>query len=144
MIEIREHTEIDTCLTRIDTMAHHAINLGKPCYVFITDKKPSQKMTQKQRGALHVWCEQFANKLNDAGYTRKYLKINGDIAEVDWTMIAFKEDVYKPMLKALTLKVSTEQQSTVNPSDVANHINRHMGQLLGITIGWPSKEVYPA
>lgn len=135
---VTEHIEINKLLCDVDSAATENINNGLKTYVIATTVKPSSPMTQKQRGALHVWCEQFAKALNDAGYPRKIVRINGDIAETDWKMITFKEDVYKVMLKALTQKGSTEEQDTVDPSEVANHINRHMGQTRGVTVAWPS------
>lgn len=97
-------------------------------------------LTPPQRGALHVWCEQYAQALNDAGFLRKkVLFATGEVVEVDWSMLTFKEDVYKVMLEALSGKTSTEQQTTVEPSEVANHINRYFAESRGFSIPWPSR-----
>lgn len=136
MIEINCYTDIDKVLKQMDHAATEALNHNKVLYVeWGTDRK----MTDAQRGALHVWCDQYATTLNDAGFLRKRVKLNGDLVEEDWNKITFKEDVYKVMLKALTMKTSTEKQSTIEPSDVANHINRHFSQTRGISVPWPSR-----
>ena len=136
MIEIHTYTDIDSALKEVDQFATTALNKNKAAYIKVSTNKD---MTDAQRGALHVFCDLYAKALNDAGFQRKRVKLNGDIVEEDWNKITFKEDIYKVMLKALTMKESTEKQSTIEPSDVANHINRHFAQTRGITVPWPSR-----
>ena len=64
--------------------------------------------------------------------------IKGEIIEEDWTMETFKDEIYKTMLKALTGKESTEEQTGDDIDNVYKHINRHMGQTHGITVTWPN------
>jgi len=137
LIEIHTPCDIDTALKYVDKACTDGLKVGDKLCVYVGEKPP-KGMTTKQRGALHIWCELFATALNDAGKPRKKVLFNGDIVDVDWNMIMFKEEVYKPMLLALSGKISTEKQNTVDPSDVANHINRHIGQTYGVTVGWPS------
>lgn len=139
MIEISKPEDIDIAIRYIAREGQASIESGRRYYVSCSYDKPESDMTGKQRGALHVWCKQFAEALNNAGHLRKKVMMGGDIVDVDWSMEAFKEDVYKVMLHALTGKNSTEKQNTVNPSEVANHVNRHIGQTYGVTVGWPSK-----
>ena len=95
-------------------------------------------MTVKQRGALHVWCQMMAETLNEAGLDM--VKTLSHRAEIPWTMISFKEHVWKPALKAMTDKDSTEDQSTVEPSDVYQVLARHFSQKMGVTVPqWPSR-----
>ncbi len=139
MIEVYNFAQIDPLLRTIDQRATEAINSGQKLYVQFGTDKPTRKMTSKQRSALHVWCDLFAKALNDAGqYRKKVLFSTGEVVEVDWTKESFKEDVYKVVLEALSGKDSTEKQDSVEPSAVADHVNRHIGQAKGVTVGWPS------
>jgi hypothetical protein len=95
-------------------------------------------MTAKQRGALHVWCQMMADTLNNAGLDM--CKTLAHKAEIPWTMTSLKEYVWKPTLKALSDKDSTEDQSTVDPSEVYLVLARHFGEKMGVTVpAWPSK-----
>lgn len=139
MIKITDYSQIDPALRIVDFDATESLNKGKPLYLSWSTEAPTKDMTTKQRGALHVWCTKFAGALNDAGLHRKKVMFSsGEIVELNWTMIMFKEEIYKPMLEALTGKGSTEEQTTVDPSTVADHINRHIGDTKGVTVGWPS------
>jgi hypothetical protein len=95
--------------------------------------------TQKQRASLHLWCKMCAETLNDAGiyFTRDSVFGNHKI-EMPWTMKLFKDHVYKHILDAMTGKKSTEQQSTVEPSDVAVVISKQYAQNGLICPAWPS------
>jgi hypothetical protein len=105
----------------------------------VTIKSASNTYTSKQRGALHVWCEQCARTLNDAGIYRKRKAVFGDQEiEMPWCMESFKNDVYKYILEAMTGKKSTEDQTTVNPSDVANVISKQYAENGLICPPWPS------
>jgi len=109
----------------------------KPCsFTFEADKKG---YSSKQRGALHVWCSMLADTLNESGRYRVILSpINRREIESPWCMDTVKQDVYKPVLKALTGKTSTEHQTSVNPSDVAQVISKHFGDDGLICPPWPS------
>jgi hypothetical protein len=94
--------------------------------------------TQSQKGAMYIWFEQCAHALNKAGLFRHgvldYKKI------YPWDKMTFKHYIYKPALLALTGKMSTEHQSTIEPSDVYLAIS---GQIATMEDGiqlpeWPS------
>ena len=95
-------------------------------------------MTAKQRNALHVWCEMTAKGLNDAGLDM--ITVLSHHAEIPWSKDSFKERIWKPALKAMTNKDSTEAQTTVDPSDVYLVLARHFAQTQGFTVPpWPSR-----
>jgi len=102
-------------------------------------KKLSNSYTAKQRRALHKWCELLAIALNDAGMHRiKVSPLDGSQVELDWCKDSVKLDIYKFVLEALTGKKSTEDQTSVNPSDVAMHITRHFASEGFVCPPWPS------
>lgn len=99
----------------------------------------NKKYSVKQRGALHVWCQMLADTLNDAGmYRIRVSPITKQGIEIPWTMYAVKEDIYKPVLEVQTGKKSTEDQSSVNPSDVCIVISKHFADTGLICPPWPS------
>jgi hypothetical protein len=102
-------------------------------------KKLSNSYTAKQRRALHLWCKQLAGSLNDAGMHRiKISPLDGSQVELNWCKDSVKLDIYKFVLDALTGKKSTEDQDSVNPSDVAAHITRHFASKGFVCPAWPS------
>lgn len=133
--------QIQTTLCEIDYDATIALKEGKQLYCTWGTEKPKNKYSNKQRGALHVWCKLMAEALNDAGmYRKKYLFGRQEPVDVDWSDIFVKEDIYKPMLEALTGKSSTEDQTTVDPDQVVMHINRYFSEAHGVTCpAWPSR-----
>jgi hypothetical protein len=80
-----------------------------------------------------------AKTLNEAGIYRKRKAVFGNQEiEMPWTGISFKEDVYKYVLEAMTGLQSTEEQSTVNPSDVAMVISKQYAENGLVCPPWPS------
>lgn len=100
----------------------------------MTDHK---QRTIQQNKALHKYCRMLSDALNEAGLDmKKTLKPEVDIP---WTPENIKDNIYKPVLKALTGKTSTSEMDTVNPSDVYEIINRHVASKFGIHVEWPSR-----
>ena len=103
--------------------------------------EPLKTMTAKQRGSLHRWCEGVAEVLNEAGLycVRKGFFEDGIEIELQWNTMLVKEHIYKYILGALTGKKSTEEQDTVEPSEVVLHINKHFSEK-GVQLpAWPSR-----
>ena len=60
--------------------------------------------------------------------------------EIPPTEHMVKENIYKPMLEAMTGKQSTMDQSTTEPDAVAQFITRELSERLGITLPpWPDR-----
>lgn len=89
-----------------------------------------KKRSNQQSKALHLWFELLAEELNNAGLEmRKVLKPE---IEISWTKNNVKEYLYKPILHALTLKSSTTEMNTAEPSKVYEIIVRHLGEKFGL------------
>lgn len=122
----------------IDELRGYFAMRGKVDIEFGIDERPK---TDKQRSALHVWCEQLAETFNAAGLDMKrVLKAEVDIP---WSKDSVKEFIYKPVLAAMTGKKSTEDMNTCEPGDVCNVITRHLQNneaTAGIEVPpWPSR-----
>jgi len=95
-----------------------------------------KKRTNLQNKAMHLWCEQLGNALNDAGYDMKVvLKPEADI---NWNRYMVKEYLWRPIQKAMLGKESTTELTTKELTDVSDIINRHLGEKFGISVPFPS------
>ncbi len=94
-------------------------------------------LTDKQRGAFHVWCRMCADHLNKIGFLRH------DVLDPNktfpWTMMDFKHFIYKDVLNKITGKKSTEDQSSSEPGEIYLIISSHIHTEYGIQLPpWPS------
>ena len=93
--------------------------------------------TDQQRKALHAWCRMCEKALNNAEVFRH--SVLNPQKKYRWGEGDFKYYVYKPFLEAYTGKKSTEEQSSVDPSDIYLALSSHIQQELGATLPeWPS------
>jgi hypothetical protein len=95
-------------------------------------------VTDRQFKALHVWCRLMADLLDVHGLDmRKTLKPE---IEIPWDGRTVKEYIWKPVLAAMTLKDSTKDMSTVDPTAILQVIGRHFAEKHGIEIPeWPDR-----
>lgn len=94
--------------------------------------------TPAQRRSLHKWCDMVANTLNDAGLDMRVV-LKPTVA-INWSRHAVKENLYKPILLAMSGKESTEDQSTIEPTAVVDYLTRHLGEKFGVTLpAWPDR-----
>lgn len=97
-----------------------------------------QRTTQQNR-ALHLFCRMLADELNSAGLDMKIV-LKPEVA-ISWTDKTVKEYLWKPLMNALFLKDSTKEMTRQEPTEVWEHLNRHLGEKFGIRIpDFPSQE----
>ena len=97
---------------------------------------PDSHITRRQQNSLHLWCEQVARTLEEAGFDMT--KVMKKDAKIPWTKYSVKEYLYKPILEAMTGKDSTRDLDTVEPSKVADALSRHLVERLGVVLPeWP-------
>lgn len=95
--------------------------------------------TSLQNRSLHLFCQQLADVLNDAGYDMKRT-LKHDV-EIPWTMENVKNHLWRPIQTALTEKESTTDLDTVEPSQIHQVLSRHLASKLGVTVPpWPCEE----
>ena len=101
------------------------IDSGSDCEMIIQpiDKENPRSLTQNK--CIHLWCGRTAEALNDAGLEqRKFFESARSGFDVPWTTPTVKENLYKPVLKAISNKASTTEMNTVEPSKVVEILNR--------------------
>jgi hypothetical protein len=95
---------------------------GKKVYVDIGKEKGVR--TPDQNAALHLYLEHLAKALNDGGFPFKFI-LGTKTVELDWDKDLVKENVWRPIQKALTGKKSTTSLDKVTEIDkVYEHLNR--------------------
>ena len=91
--------------------------------------------TARQNRALHVFFRVLSEALNDAGLDqRKVLKPNFPIP---WTTHSTKENLFKPIMRAMFEIESTTKLERVQVSQVYDVLNRSLSEKYGISIPFP-------
>jgi len=96
------------------------------------------KRTTYQNKALHQYFENVANTLNDAGLDMKAV-LKPEI-DIPWSKSTVKEQLWRPIEKAMTGKESTTEMTTIELSDIYDVLHRHLSEKLGINVPFPSDE----
>ena len=104
--------------------------------IYQVDIKNMDTRSLAQNRALHLWCSQIAYTLNSSGmYVSQVIK-----AETEWNMDKVKENIFKPVVKALYDKNSTTKLDKKEFDKIIDTITLALGTK-GITIPeFPSYE----
>ena len=102
----------------------------------VTPKR--KQRTYRQNRSLHLFFTELANALNEAGLDmRKTLKPD---VEIPWNSQSVKEHLWRPIQQAMTGKKSTTEMNTVDPSEIYEVLNRHLGEKFCLHVPWPHDE----
>jgi hypothetical protein len=101
-------------------------------------EKEVKKRTSKQNRALHLWCRLLSDELNTLGLDMRV--ILKPTWQIWWTETSVKENLWKPIQKAMFSKKSTTELSTVEINKIHEQIMKAIGEKHGINIPWPSIE----
>lgn len=101
----------------------------------IPEKNYPQR-TELQNRSLHLLFQLIADALNTAGL-EKAVVLKG--VECPWTKDSIKEDLWRPIQKAMLQKDSTTKLKTNEIDQVFDVLNRHLAKF-GIHEDWPSIE----
>tara|TARA_R110000765_G_scaffold78234_1_gene153844 strand:- start:135 stop:632 length:498 start_codon:yes stop_codon:yes gene_type:complete len=99
--------------------------------------KTGKQRSQTQNAALHLFCSQLADKLNDAGFDfRVFIK---DGYAVPFNEMLVKEYLWRPIQKAITGKDSTTKPERGEYSQIYDVLNLKIAEY-GLHVPWPSQE----
>lgn len=97
----------------------------------------SNRRTNKQNAALHLWFNQIAEALNEAGYDIKAVLSDG--VDHPWTGQLVKELLWRKVQRAYLQKESTTRLRVTQDIDkVFDVINRLLGEKTGVYVPFPS------
>lgn len=107
-------------------------------------KKETGVRTDDQNRSLHLYYEHLAQALNEAGHTFKF-QLGDKTVELDWDKDLIKQNIWKPIQKALTGKGSTKNLDKVSEIDrIYDHLNRFFSaKPFFIHVPFPSEETKP-
>ena len=96
------------------------------------------KRTNRQNRALHVYFQELSNSLNAAGLDMRTVLKPG--VQIPWNEKTIKSHLWKPIQKAMLEKESTTELDSAEISKVYEVLNRHLGEMFGFSIPFPSDE----
>lgn len=100
--------------------------------------KAGAKRTNPQNAALHVYLDQLAKQLNDAGLDMQ--QTLSEALDIPWNSLLVKELIWKKVQKAIIDEDSTTKANRTDYTLIYETINRHTASTWGISIPWPTKE----
>ncbi len=100
--------------------------------------KTGKQRTSTQNAALHLYCTQLAEALNDAGLDMVTVLSPG--TEIPWTEHSIKSEMWKKVQKAMTGHESTTKPKTTEYGPIYDTISRYISQTFGVFVPWPSKD----
>ena len=98
-----------------------------------------KQRTLLQNKALHVYFDQLATALNDAGWEMKKV-LEEKAVDIPWSGPRVKEVLWRPIQEALTGKHSTTEINTVDPTEIYAVLDRHLSEKFGVHVEWPCEE----
>ena len=114
-----------------------AIEGGATVYLEWSMEKPR---TGQQNKALHLYLTMLASALNAAGFDqRKVLAAMKDGVEIPWSPDAAKENLYRPIMRAILGKESTADLEVTEVSRVYEVLNRFTAERFGISLQFPDR-----
>lgn len=108
----------------------------KDKYLRVTLKTGKQR-SLTENGALHLFCTQLAEAMNDAGFDFRVFVKEG--YPVKFTPELVKDYIWRPIQKAITGHESTKKAERGQYSEVYDALNLKLAEY-GIHIPWPSKD----
>ena len=97
------------------------------------------KRTEQQNKALHLWFDQLATALNDAGLPIPAV-LEKKSVDVEWNDRCVKELLWRPIQVIVTGKESTTKPNASEYTKIYEILNRHMGTIFGVHVPFPSMD----
>lgn len=89
------------------------------------------KLTREQQNSLHLFCQQLADELNNAGLDQRVVLKPG--VQIPWNKQAIKDMLWRPIQLAMTQKESTtELDKHMEIDAIHSTLMRHLGEKFGI------------
>ena len=134
MIQVRTLDDMDIVAARMRKI----LDSGGVCQVEIS--KPKKSRTVTQNASLHLYFQQMADAMNDAGYThRKTWEAMSESFDIPVTALMIKEIAQKVCLDMFGTK-HTSKLTTVQMQELYETLSRAFGRSVGIALAWPSVE----
>lgn len=96
-----------------------------------------KQRSELQNNAMHLYCEQLAEALNDAGYD--FMQVMNTEADIPWSKESAKEFLWRPIQKSITGKTSTTRPTRDEYPKIYDALNNHLATKFGVGVPWPVK-----
>lgn len=104
-------------------------------------KTRAKTRTITQNAAMHKYCALVAEAFNDGGFSMQKIMEHIKKIEIEWSMDAVKEVIWRGFQRALVNKESTTELETHEVSKVYKYIDFWLSDTVGMeSIAFPSKE----
>jgi len=97
----------------------------------------TDKRTLSQNSAMWLYFELLAETLNATGWEMKKV-LAAKAVDVPWSKESIKSVLWVPVQEAMLNKESTTELSTVDVDRVYRVLDRHITELTGVSISFPS------
>lgn len=94
--------------------------------------------TNQQNKAMHKWFTLLSSHLNEHGLDMRV--VMKPEWKIWWTPEAIKENLFKPLMKAMYQKESTTELTTTEVNKVYEQIMFILGERYGVHVAFPSQE----
>lgn len=103
--------------------------------VLVDIKVSYARRSYKQNNALHLYCQQLADELNNSGLDMK--QVLKSSVDIPWTTETVKDYLWRPVQKQKTGKKSTTDLTKNEVSEIYEIINRYLGEKTGVYVEFP-------
>ena len=93
------------------------------------EDKLIKKRTITQNSALHLWFQQLADALTEAGLDMRVV-LKPEI-EIKWTGASIKEYLWKPVMEKMFGNKSTTEMTTTEIDEIFEVITKHLSEKFG-------------
>jgi len=125
--------------TKANLIQHINLEYGKHHYLIVTVRNGKQR-TAKQNAALHKFFRMLSDALNEKGWSvNKVIKAKS--VEVPWNAELVKENLWRPLQEAMVSENSTAKVDRKAYDKVYDILMKHLGELCGVYVPFPSKEL---
>ena len=106
------------------------------------------KLSQEHWGALHVYCDQLAEALNDAGYDfKKFMEVCEYKYDVPFTKYLVKDQIWRPWQIYHTMSdknpqgiISTTEITPYQALQIFEIVNQRVAEKTGVSVPWPCED----
>lgn len=116
----------------------------KPGEYYVLEVKKmtdSKKRTLPQNNAMYLFFNKLAKRLNDSGFDKRavFEKMKKGFF-ISWSGHCVKQDLWRPIMEALTDKESTAKLTKQELSSIYENVNKFTVERLGFSEPFPSMD----
>jgi len=116
----------------------HAQEVVKEGGTLVFNLVKTDKRTNQQNNALHLYFKLLADDLNESGFDQLTFPWK-EGARLNWTAESVKENLWKPIQSAMLNEQQTSKLKKEDVDKVYQTLARHLAEKTGVTTSFPSQ-----